>query len=1307
MKEIFQTYLNRLIDLTSRNKSIYLSKLIPTQMIDFNDFSFLNHLPSFGYIQQLLERKSHIPLIAKLDARNTAINFLSQRLKRLQHQIQLTENETGEKSLYVAWPFVEGKLLNGQLVRCPLLFFPVDLKEENGTWTIQSEGSFTPVFNQSFLLAYAHANNLSLSGNWTSLALEDFPKDPIAFRTALYQFLTSEITINFSQELFEDKLVNFPESSKSVDDEVLGLGKLKLMSYAVLGQFSQKTSFLIEDYESLMANSSTSDLDTFFSNKFFKVESDFIPREDHFYTVFPMDSSQEKVIRAVRSGESCVVQGPPGTGKSQLIANMTVDFISRGKKVLIVSQKKAALDVVYRRLEMKGFSDFLGMVHDIKSDRRALFDKINQQIEAIDDFKHYNRSLDAIQLERRFIQLSRTIEQHSDYFEEYKRALYSQEECGKPIKELYVEGPVEDDYFEMNPFIQSFSWDRVNAFQVKLELFFKYYKKYQQSNSFWLHRHNFSAFDALGFERLKQTLDEIDQVVEDAQIQFDLVENQTLSFFSFYPQKVKLLELLYLLENNEVKVVFEKSDAVDSNEMDMLWLENKFYIIKKLLEEDIEWSSLDREVEHFHFLATQFKEKHESWLKFPSVLWDRSYWSPIYQLLQKNGLKNDQNGRNNLIRILENRLNLNHQYTLLSSKRWVVLPHKPLNYAVFNHAATINLKGIQARIAFNEISKQFGKINVFSNQPDQLCQWLKEAIQFFENLEQNWLRWEIYLSKIQIQHLLNGIITGGNQTIKAELRDTFDELVDFDGLTSKMDPVHQEVMEKLIQAYPDLEIESIQINFLKGLRLAWIDHLEAKYPILKEITSPKTAIIHEEFIQSVKEKWQVANRIVSLRLRENVLKDLEYNRLNNLITYRDLKHQVSKQKKIWSIKQVTSKYEEEIFKLLPCWLASPETVSSIFDMQQTFDLVIFDEASQCFVEKGLPAMLRGKQVVIVGDSQQLRPTDLYQVRLAGEEEDIALESDSLLDLTSKYFCTYTLENHYRSAQLPLIHFSNQRFYHNKLVMLPTFDLANEQIMPYELVIVNGIWENQTNELEALRVVEKIKDIQNKTPQSTIGVITFNYFQMQLIQDLVDENNSIDPSLLSIKNIENVQGDEFDHVIFSIGYARNRQGKMISNFGLLAKAGGKNRLNVAITRAKSKITLICSILPADFSQKQLENEGINLLKQYIEFVQKLTVGEGMFVPERVSSEYLTHWLLYRKLISKFEDQYQRFEQSAWMDLVRIKDNSYVSALLTDDFRFYEAQNAKEFMVYQALQLRQKGWPFKYYYSRNYWKGQYPY
>jgi superfamily I DNA and/or RNA helicase len=168
--------------------------------------------------------------------------------------------------------------------------------------------------------------------------------------------------------------------------------------------------------------------------------------------------------------------------------------------------------------------------------------------------------------------------------------------------------------------------------------------------------------------------------------------------------------------------------------------------------------------------------------------------------------------------------------------------------------------------------------------------------------------------------------------------------------------------------------------------------------------------LQSELEKLVEEKQTLSQEILLLRAREKAYDGVTYNRLNNRVTYRDLQHQVTKKKKIWPLRKVISSYREELFQLVPVWMASPESVSAIFPMEPLFDLVIFDEASQCFAERGIPAMYRGKQVLVAGDSQQLRPSELYQVRWVDDEnENPDEEVESLLELSVRYLPTVHLQ----------------------------------------------------------------------------------------------------------------------------------------------------------------------------------------------------------------------------------------------------------------------------------------------------------
>jgi len=1307
IQDVFHVYMNRLIDLSTKNRSIYLPKLIASQMVDLKEFQFLEKNNVFDYIEDLLGRKKKVPLIRTEDARDKNINELSNRLKRILQNVLLTEEESGEKSLFVAWPFVEGKLSDGQIIRCPLLFFPVKLIKEGNYWMLRKKSGDQPFINKAFLLAYAHSNQQDFKKEWWENPIENFSKEPTPFRTELYQYLKKELTLNFKQELFENKLESFEETNRQDSEDSFKTGILELRPFGVLGQFSQKSSFLMQDYEELMDRYKVEGLDELFDEWFaYEREEEISMKEGNMFNTFPMDTSQEEVLRTVREGGSCVVEGPPGTGKSQLICNLVTDFISRGKKVLVVSQKRAALDVVNVRLKEQGFGAFLALVHDFRADRNELFQKISKQIQSLENYQELNRSLDAIQLERSFSQTVRNIQTHGEFFEDYRHALFNTEECGAPIKELYISSSFEDEHINLTQYYKHFHWNILDEFLADLKEYLYYQPKYESADSFWLHRVDFAQFTPNIIHRFKENLDEIKDLKQTAENILGKLLYQPFEFPLVYQSlqhKDRLEELQSCVFTKEIFQTLKGLLKYPVKDLDKLWLENKVDIIKKLLsEEGIEWSVKDEEVEQSYQKVLHVLGMKESWWKSLTLTLYKKEFKEVWELLENNELENDSEGLEVLVRMLENRLNLNHQYTLLDRKDWITMPSKPFDFATFNHEFHVLTQAVKARHILEELGMLTPYLVFEKTDYDQFRVILQELIGINGLIEMKTENWANYFTPIQIKHLLTASDDNKLNSVRQTITQDFTEIVALDRLKRKLRAIDIEVINKLIGEYDEKDFESLKKIFLAGLKLSWIEHIETKYPILQQVSLHKIKDVLNEFSLSVEEKLKLSRYIAELRLRENTFKDLKYNRLNNLLTYRELNHQVSKKKRLWTVKKLVSHFEEEIFKLIPCWMASPETVSALFPMESRFDLVVFDESSQCFAERGLPAMLRGKQVVIAGDSQQLQPFDLYKVRLDTEEEGIALESSSLLDLASKYFKKYALEGHYRSRDLSLIEFSNQHFYNSKLTMLPEMALLNVPKTTYKWVKVDGVWDKQRNVVEAEAVLEELKSIISREEGCSIGVITFNYFQMELIKDLIEADRKLSRAKIKVKNIENVQGDEFDEVVFSIGYAKNKAGKFTANFGLLSKAGGGNRLNVAVTRARRSIVVVSSISGSDFKPKQTLNPGVNLLKEYLEYVERIAAGEKVSIKGLESSGFEGSWYLKNKLIGKYGNhEVKSCSISRLMDLELLEGEQMIGAILTDDDRLFASKTAKEAFVYHPKLLREKGWNVVHVFSRQYW------
>ena len=370
-------------------------------------------------------------------------------------------------------------------------------------------------------------------------------------------------------------------------------------------------------------------------------------------------------------------------------------------------------------------------------------------------------------------------------------------------------------------------------------------------------------------------------------------------------------------------------------------------------------------------------------------------------------------------------------------------------------------------------------------------------------------------------------------------------------------------------------------------------------------------------------KKEVTN-ILSKNIKEYIFASANFN---------DLNHNALSEKKRFSVERFFNKYYYELYNGIKIWLMTPEVVSSLFPLfESLFDLVIFDEASQLYVEKSIPSLFRGKKIVIAGDSKQLRPSSLGSGRLEYDfdeydEDNIALEEESLLNLAKyKVMPPVVLNFHYRSRYQELISFSNYAFYDDNLYISPNVSISS--FKPIEVFKVDGKWINRQNVVEAKKVIELLKQIfKTRLHNETIGIITFNSQQRDLIYDMIDEECMHDGEFqknvevefarkldgedigLFVKNIENVQGDERDIIIFSIGYAKNEDGKFIHNFGWLNQKGGENRLNVAITRAKEHIFIVTSIRPTDLKIDKTINMGPFMLKKYLEYC--FSVSEADF------------------------------------------------------------------------------------------------
>ncbi len=302
---------------------------------------------------------------------------------------------------------------------------------------------------------------------------------------------------------------------------------------------------------------------------------------------------------------------------------------------------------------------------------------------------------------------------------------------------------------------------------------------------------------------------------------------------------------------------------------------------------------------------------------------------------------------------------------------------------------------------------------------------------------------------------------------------------------------------------------------------------------------------------------------------------------------------------------------DPLFDLRPVWMASPETVAQIFARAALFDVVIFDEASQCRLEEALPVLTRAHRVVIAGDPKQLPPTRFFESALvASEDEELETDQqlfesqqgeieDLLVQCLNIEIEESYLDVHYRSRNADLIQFSNQSFYHGRLQPIPGHPANRSRFAPVTLYKANGIYDKRCNKAEAQQVCRIVRDLLKRAQPPSIGIACFNLQQRDLIVEELDALAAEDPEFahrlaearlrrgpasfegLFVKNLENVQGDERDHIIISTTYGPDPNGKFYRRFGPLGRAGGGRRLNVLVTRAREEVHLVTSIPEARY------------------------------------------------------------------------------------------------------------------------------
>lgn len=436
-----------------------------------------------------------------------------------------------------------------------------------------------------------------------------------------------------------------------------------------------------------------------------------------------------------------------------------------------------------------------------------------------------------------------------------------------------------------------------------------------------------------------------------------------------------------------------------------------------------------------------------------------------------------------------------------------------------------------------------------------------------------------------------------------------------------------ETVQRIREATDDAALVPGIVN--RRLFTMWLDDISQQDSRLRDFTGRDHEAIRREFRSLDRQLPQVLREQARIALFDNYPKSrASVTRAGQLGV---LRGELTKRRRQMSVRQLLGAAPQLIQALKPCFLMSPLAVSQYLERTGVasanlhFDTVIFDEASQVLPEHAVPAISRANQTIVVGDRRQLPPTTVFQHRYEHEDgdDDGDDETDwfegreSILDvmvgMAGSGVAEHYLGVHYRSRHDSLIRYSNHYFYDDRLLTFPSPRKAAAHgveavYLPHGRYDAGG---SRTNRMEAERIVELVFELLRTRPESeSIGVVALSRAQADLIDTLIDEARLYQPEFdhhfssehderFFVKNLENVQGDERDHIFLSVGYGPTNTGQVYNRFGPINNEGGERRLNVAVSRARRSMTIVHSLRPEDISS---ESRGARLLRRYLEFAR---------------------------------------------------------------------------------------------------------
>ena len=1016
------------------------------------------------------------------------------------------------------------------------------------------------------------------------------------------------------------------------------------------------------------------------------------------HNVVDADSSQIDAIEMAKSGQSFVLQGPPGTGKSQTITNVIAELLNDGKKVLFVSEKLAALNVVYDKLKNAGLSDFCLELHSHKANKKTVITELSRVLKlpakAVSKKAEYEIGEKA---------------KHQEALDSYVKELHKTNDViGKSLYQLYgLFFSINDDVFcdYLTPSFSSLSYEQI---EHHLSLLRRYKelipiigKDYTTCPWYGFESED-TSYSALINAKIALR-DSLSAFTELKKVSASLYENYGIQIDSLNDFKPWVELIRYIAESKAIT-----PELCDPSVYSVAY--DKLSEMKSLSIEICDLSFTLNKDCNFSVYSLSGKDLYEQ-LRSKYRLWIVRLFSREYKALRDSfpmGTFSDKKLSYKSFVYYTNILN-NYQSKLerfekLSSEvKELLSPEYEEKFSSSDiHKLLLDLDALKSYMSSVDDAKKISKCSHIKT-----CEYataLNSSVNTILTGSPN------FLDKFSVSifdpynSLVDDVIS--RLTLYTESADILNSWFTFLVLS-------RELKENLLLDYikfalsKEFSMTELDVIYEKSFLSHWINILSFDSPIISEFSRAK----HDDEVKLFCEKDLLQFEISKAQIRSTLSEKRPA--LDVIVSGSPvsiLLREAEKKRKQKSIRSLLFEIGDLVQILKPCFLMSPLSVSTFLSTTNvSFDTVVFDEASQIFPQDAIGSIYRGKQLIVVGDSKQMPPSNFFNSSIESDDEDVEDVSDfeSILDVCSFAFPQLRLKWHYRSRYEQLIAFSNKSFYDNSLVTFPS-PVTDKKWIGIDYHFADGVFDRstRTNFIEAERVVDLIYENIERFPERSLGVVAFSISQQDLIDRLLSKRRARQPEKefffradrpepFFIKNLETVQGDERDTIIFSTAYAKDSVGKFSHNFGPLNRAGGERRLNVAVTRAKVNVQLVTSIHSADISLERTKSTGARLLKEYIAYAETGVLDKK---EESYYDDFLESSALFEEEVCEaLSEFYARYDTKLGESSFKIdiavrhqQSNDYALAIECDGDTYNSSSNARDRDRLRKAVLERMGW-----------------